>query len=83
MPANPERASRGGDVSGTTKTDAQWSIGGPIEVASASYEPGYETFLGYSSPADLKQGYCSYGISIGEGSPIGGAKGQKSGRTKV
>jgi hypothetical protein len=79
MPANPERKSRGGDVTGTCKTDNQWGVGSPIEVADASYEPGYEIGegMGYASQADLKQGYGSYGVIIGEGRPrdmIGGKK---------
>ena len=68
MPYNPERKSRGGDVQGETKTDAQWSVGGPIDVAEASYDPGYP--LGESlqdeTMADLKQGYCSYGVQVGD-----------------
>jgi hypothetical protein len=84
MPANPERASRGGDMPGTTKIDAQWSVGSPIEVATASYDPGYEPFYGYASMADTKQGYCSYGISIGESSSISAPKSKAmSGRSKV
>jgi hypothetical protein len=81
MPSNPERASRGGDVSGTTRTDVEGAVGSPITVAEASYEPGYsieETLeAGYVSMADLKQGYSSYGVGIGEGRPkdmIGGRK---------
>jgi hypothetical protein len=73
MPANPERGSRGGDVSGSCKTDNQWGVGSPVEVADASYEPGYEIEggMGYASRADLKQGYISYGVGIGEGRPKG------------
>jgi hypothetical protein len=70
MPYNPERRARGGDVEGETKTDVEGAVGSPIEVAEASYEPGYslETTLdaGYVSMADLKQGFSSYGESIGE-----------------
>lgn len=69
MPSNPERASRGGDMPGTTKTDVEGAVGSPITVAEASYEPGYsiESTLdaGYVSMADLKQGFCSYGEGIG------------------
>ena len=83
MPANPERASRGGDMPGTTKIDAQWSVGSPIEVATASYEPGYEPFLGYATMAEVKQGYQSYGVGVGESSSLTASKGQKSGRSKV
>lgn len=70
MPNNPERASRGGDVSGETLTDVEGAVGSPIEVAEASYDPGYG--LGASldeqgqTMADLKQGFSSYGPSIGE-----------------
>lgn len=75
MPSNPERASRGGDVSGTTKTDNEWGVGSAITVADASYDPGYDidTTLeaGYVTLADVKQGYCSYGVGAGMGRPKG------------
>jgi hypothetical protein len=83
MPANPERASRGGDVTGECKTDNQWGVGSATTVADASYEPGYEfggTLKdgGWSvSKADIKQGYCSYGVGIGEGRPSGMIGGKK------
>ena len=68
MPNNPERRSRGGDVSGSTKTDVEGSVSSPITVADASYDPGYE--LGATvedvSRADIKAGYCSYGVLTGE-----------------
>jgi hypothetical protein len=71
MPSNPERGSRGGDVSGTCKTDNEWGVGSPITVADASYEPGYDVEstlkAGYVSMADVKAGYCSYGKATGEG----------------
>lgn len=82
MPANPERGSRGGDVSGDTKTDGVWGVGAPIEVAKASYDPGYDPFYGYANAADVKAGYCSYGISVGEGSGLNSSKGM-SHRSKV
>jgi len=70
MMKNPERSSRGGDVPGMTKTDVEGAVGSPIDVADASYDPGYslETTLdaGYVSVADLKQGFCSYGECVGE-----------------
>ena len=70
MPYNPERKWRGGDVEGETRTDVEGAVGSPIEVADASYEPGYslETTLdaGYVTPADLKQGFASYGEATGE-----------------
>lgn len=75
MPKNPERASRGGDVPGTTRTDVDGAVGSPIDVATASFEPGYDEALeetleaGYISKADLKRGYGSYGVVIGEGRP--------------
>lgn len=75
MPSNPERSSRGGDVSGTTKTDNEWGVGSPTTVADASYEPGYDTDTtmeaGYVSLADVKAGYCSYGVGVGAGRPKG------------
>lgn len=68
MPHNPERRERGGDVEGMTKTDVQWAVGSPIEVAEASFDPGYE--LGASledeTMADVKQGYASYGVPVGD-----------------
>lgn len=67
MPMNPERKSRGGDVEGTTKTDVEGAVGSPVEVARASYDPGYDLgdSLEYETAADLKQGYCSYGVAVG------------------
>lgn len=69
MPKNPSRRSQGGDVEGTTKTNA--ILGSPLDVSRASYDPGYdleETLeAGYVTEADLKVGYCSYGECIGEG----------------
>lgn len=62
-------SSRGGDVSGDTRTDVEGAVGSPITVAKASYDPGYpiEGTLkeGYASAADLKQGFSSYGKGIG------------------
>jgi hypothetical protein len=68
MPMNPDRRSRGGDVEGMTKTDVEGAVGSPIEVAKASYDPGYELgdSLQYETRADLKQGYCSYGVAVGD-----------------
>lgn len=67
MPYNPERAARGGDVEGETKTDCDGCVGEPIVVAKASYDPGYELgeSLEYETPADLKRGYCDYGVATG------------------
>jgi hypothetical protein len=70
MPYNPERRIRGGDVEGTTKTDVEGATGSPIEVAEASYDAGYECQdetmeVGYVTMADLKQGFCSYGVGVG------------------
>jgi hypothetical protein len=60
---------QGGDVTGMTKTDV--SQGKPIDVANASFDPGYslDTTLeaGYVKKDVLKRGYCDYGKSIGEG----------------
>ena len=79
MPKNPDRRSRGGDVEGDTKTSNEWGVGSPATVAKASFDPGYslETVFDecYMSAADLKDGYMSYGVAIGEGRPkdmIGG-----------
>ena len=73
MPYNPERHCRGGDVEGDTRTDVEGAIGKPIEVAKASYEPGYDIgeSYGYANLADVKQGFCSYGVGIGEARPKG------------
>lgn len=76
MPSNPERSSRGGDVSGTCKTSNEWGIGSPITVAEASYDPGYDELsttlkAGYVTPAELREGYCSYGVGIGAARPKG------------
>lgn len=80
MPYNPERSTRGGDVEGTTLTDVDGAVGAPVRVAEASYEGGYdcqeETMeAGYVTRADLKQGFSSYGVGVGERRPkqmIGG-----------
>lgn len=82
MPYNPHRAWQGGDVEGKTLTDVEGAVGKPIEVAEASYEAGYECQeetmeAGYVTKADLKQGFSSYGVGVGEGRPkqmIGGRK---------
>lgn len=68
MPYNPRRSALGGDVEGTTLTDV--TMGKPVEVSSASFDGGYpeqKQAMDHASMADLKQGYCSYGKSIGEG----------------
>ena len=79
MPYNPERASRGGDVEGETQTDVEGAVGSPITVAKASYDPGYPfgESLDDETPADLKLGYCSYGVAIGEGRGKGYIGGRK------
>lgn len=79
MPSNPERASRGGDVSGTTRTDVEGAVGSPITVAEASYDPGYPLgdSLEYESMADLKQGYASYGVAVGASRGAGYLGGRK------
>jgi len=58
---------QGGDVTGMTKIDV--SQGEALDVASASFDPGYD--FGESLPdglnkADLVDGYCTYGKSVGE-----------------
>lgn len=65
---------RGGDVSGTTRYDNFRGVGKGIEVARASFDPGYpltETLSDAGtrvSEADLRQGYCTYGKTVGEAS---------------
>lgn len=58
---------QGGDVSGTTRIDV--TMGEAIPVASASFDAGYLTEQKRSMPdttmADLVQGFCSYGRSVG------------------
>lgn len=57
---------RGGDVDGETPMDV--TMGVAIPVAKASFDPGYDisTSMPDTTKADLKQGYCSYGRSVGE-----------------
>lgn len=72
MPKNPNRAAQGGDVEGVTTNDQVFGLGEPTKVAKASYDPGYSLSTTLSdagiviSPADIKQGYCTYGKPIGE-----------------
>ena len=72
MPKNPSRSSQGGDVEGMDAIDQEGALPGQsLDVARASYDPGYsldETLTaGYMTKADMKRGYCSYGLGIGEG----------------
>lgn len=70
MPSNPERKSRGGDVDGSKRIDV--TMGEAIEVAAASFDPGYDLSTTLSdaetkvAKADLIQGYCTYGKVVGE-----------------
>lgn len=72
MPDNPKRASRGGDVTGTTRINV--SQGEALAVASASFDPGYtleDTYEGGDErnrfkKADLIRGFCTYGRLVGE-----------------
>jgi hypothetical protein len=67
MIQNPERATRGGDVEGSEKTDVDSGLGPAQTVASASFDPGYDDLaLGYSTMADVKRGYMSYGVGVGD-----------------
>jgi hypothetical protein len=68
MPSsNPEKASKGGDATGMTKTDPDLGSGSPIDVANASFDPGgYDPTMEGASLADLKRGYCTYGKLVGE-----------------
>lgn len=67
---------QGGDVTGTKKIDV--SQGEALQVASASFEPGYDLGstldAGYVDEACLVQGFCDYGICVGEESSIGKGK---------
>lgn len=70
MPKNPTRSYQGGDVEGETPIEV--SQGTPVDVAKASFEPGYDLTTTLSdagtiiSKADLIEGYCAYGKAIGE-----------------
>lgn len=73
MPKNPNRAGQGGDVEGTTPNFV--TQGKPIDVATASFDPGYpKEFLDETlndggikvNRADLVRGYCDYGKVIGD-----------------
>jgi hypothetical protein len=57
-----------GVFSGTTKTDPDAGLGKPMDVAKASFDPGYDLAesLPDTSVADLKRGYASYGRSVGD-----------------
>lgn len=67
---------QGGDVMGTKKIDV--SQGRALDVAAASYDPGYELSntmaAGYIDDACLVRGYCDYGVAVGEDSPIANKK---------
>ena len=71
-----ENSAQGGEVMGTRKIDV--SQGVALDVAEASFSPGYDlsTTLaaGYIDKACLTQGYCDYGVAIGQDSPVGGKK---------
>jgi hypothetical protein len=64
--SNPDRSSRGGDVPGSTKIDMTGAVGSAIDVSESSFDPGYDIELGYTNGADLKRGFCNYGIGVGE-----------------
>jgi hypothetical protein len=66
MIRNPERAARGGAVEGTTKTDTSHSVGNAIDVGLTSFDAGYDMYLGYAQDADLRRGYMSYGVGVGD-----------------
>lgn len=71
MCVGPDRP-QGGDVQGVTRIDV--SQGDALEVATASFDPGYDLESTYKggdrrnrfTKADLVQGYCTYGRMIGE-----------------
>lgn len=68
MIKNPtaERLAYGGDVEGMTKTDATYSVGSALDVSMVPFDPGYDMYLGYAHDADLKRGFMSYGIGVGD-----------------
>lgn len=72
MPKNPGRRTQGGDVEGMEAIDQEGALPGQsLDVAAASYDPGYsldETLeAGYMTKADMKRGYSSYGLGVGDG----------------
>jgi len=72
MPKNLSRAAQGGDVSGTEAIAQDGALPGQsLDVSAASYDPGYsidETLKpGYVTKADMKRGYSSYGVGVGDG----------------
>ena len=62
---------QGGYVKGTTAIDMLGAQGSAIKVAKASFDPGYSLKATLSdagttfSEADLRQGFCTYGRSVG------------------
>lgn len=70
MPINPTRSYQGGDVEGETPIEVSQGVG--IPVSKASYDPGYSLATTLSdadtivTPADLIEGYCTYGKVVGE-----------------
>lgn len=68
MPRDYGSRERGGDVPGSTLTDTEGAVGSAIEVAEASFDPGYDISksLDGEARAVLKCGYSSYGRHIGE-----------------
>jgi hypothetical protein len=72
--SNPERASRGGAVPGTTKSYS--SHGRGVDVALSSFDPGYNLLSDYEggegasesiTQADLIRGYVASGRLVGGG----------------
>ena len=74
MIKNPERATRGGDVEGSQMTDVDDGLGPAQSVGSASFDPGYDlesslcdaSGAGFATVADMKRGFTSYGVSVGD-----------------
>jgi len=72
MPANPDRASQGGDVEGMKPIDLYNGQGEAIKVSAASFDPGYDIDATLSdagiriSKADVVRGFCTYGKAVGE-----------------
>lgn len=68
--------SQGGDVPGKRKIDV--SQGPALEVAAASFEPGYDLATtmdaGYIKSDCLTRGYSDYGVGAGESAPSNGKK---------
>ena len=74
---NQKNSVQGGDVMGTTKINV--SQGRALDVATASFEPGYDLSstldAAHVDKSCLIRGYCDYGIAVGQESSLGKGQG--------